>query len=229
MVQQGSPEEAYYALWSMAFEDAAAALPHAVALRQSAEVERRFAATHLLAQLTLTGSLDELLKAVLDDDLRIATRAFTGLAQPDYAPALLGQSDLFERLEQLLTRVKHEKSSLKPLVWDWLPVVLERKSIASRLIECLGSRSPLRLVPYLSIMEPGSRNRVAHLIDKLGDKNSEGRQVLLTLAADPSPRVRETALSTLQRYKLAESNPAKLKPYWRESPRTCVEGLSDFY
>ncbi len=211
VVQQGSPEEAYYALWSMAFEDAAAALPHAVALRQSAEVERRFAATHLLAQLTLTGSLDELLKAVLDDDLRIATRAFTGLAQPDYAPALLGQSDLFERLEQLLTRVKHEKSSLKPLVWDWLPVVLERKSIASRLIECLGSRSPLRLVPYLSIMEPGSRNRVAHLIDKLGDKNSEGRQVLLTLAADPSPRVRETALSTLQRYKLAESESSQIE------------------
>ena len=69
MIHDGSAQEAYYALWTMAFDDAEKALPRAIALRQSSDPERRFAATHLLAQMDLIGSFKELLNALEDPDL----------------------------------------------------------------------------------------------------------------------------------------------------------------
>lgn len=75
VIEQGSDEEAYFALWATAFEDGVEAMQRAIELRQSPGVERRFVATYLLAQLHLVGSFNELVKALDDPDLRIASLA----------------------------------------------------------------------------------------------------------------------------------------------------------
>jgi HEAT repeat protein len=204
-IRDGSALEAYYALWAMAFEDASATLPHAITLRQSPDVERRFAVTHLLAQMDLVGSFEELLNALEDPDLRVATRAIINLNPPEYNRELLKKSDLFERLERLIARLPHKQNTLKPLVWEWMTLQVDREMLAGRLIECLGNRSPKRLIPYLSHMNPTNRFRVAHLLETLGGKDEEARQVLFTLAGDRSPYVREQSLKALQGYKLTEA------------------------
>jgi hypothetical protein len=160
-LREGTAQEAYYALWSIAFEDALAALPHAIELRQSHDVDRRFAATHFLAQMDLVGSFNELLNALEDPDLRIAARAVSDLTAPEYTREVMEQSDLFERLERLIARLPHKENTFKPLVWEWFSLKLQRTKLAGGLIESLGSRSPKRLIPYLSMMEPVDRSRVA--------------------------------------------------------------------
>jgi len=200
----------YYALWSMAFDDVLSALPHAIRLSHSSDVEKRFAAIHLLAQLGLKQALPELLRALDDEDLRIPAHAFVNLSVWEYGKSL-EESDLFERLEQLLPRIKHKQNNLKPLVWDWLPISLDREAVAETLIESIGARSPTRLFPYIPIMNPRGRERVARLLKELKKKDSETLQTLLSLAGDASPSVREEALKGLSGIALDEADVIKLE------------------
>lgn len=148
--RNGDAEQAYYALWALAFGDVTRALPHAIKLAESADVEKRFIAVHILGQLNLSECLPVLLSRLDDEDLRIAAHALFGIAARSFDPKLLADSDMFERLERLLPRVKQKQNNLKPLVWDWLPISLNRGLVTGQLIDCLGTRSPKRLTSYLS-------------------------------------------------------------------------------
>jgi HEAT repeat protein len=210
-VQSGSAQDAYYALWAMAFDEAPKALPHAIMLAQSPDVEKRFAATHLLGQLQLSECLPPLLAALEDEDLRICSHALFGIGTRNYDAKLIDASDLFERLERLLPRLKHKKNTLKPLVWDWLPIQLDRQVVSGLLIDCRGSRSLKRLIPYLSVMNPRDRARVARILKESKDKDEEILQTLLILAGDLSPDVRETAIKGLHGIKLHDPDIAHLE------------------
>jgi hypothetical protein len=210
-ILEGPAQDAYYALWAMAFEDAHAALPFVKAMRRSPGVERRFAATHLLAQMDLTGSFMELLEAIEDPDLRVVARAVANLTSPEFDPQLAGKSDLFERLEGLIPRLAHKSNTLKPLLWDWLPLKLERSKLAGMLINCLGERSPKRLFPYLSSMDPNGRASVVRLLDKLRVKDTETRQVLFNLAGDASSYVRSESLKALHGFSLSDGETQQLE------------------
>ncbi len=210
-VQRGSAQDTYYALWAMAFDEAPKALPYAITLAQSPDVEKRFAAIHLLGQLQLPECLPPLLSALEDEDLRICSHALFGIGTRNYDPKLIDSSDLFERLERLLPRVKHKKNFLKPLVWDWLPIQLDREAVSGLLIDCRGTRSLKRLIPYLSLMNPPDRERVARVLKESKDKDEEILQTLLILAGDLSPDVRETAIQGLHGIKLHDSDIAHLE------------------
>jgi HEAT repeat protein len=210
-VQRGSAQDAYYALWAMAFDEAPKALPHAITLAHSPEVEKRFAAIHLLGQLQLNECLPPLLSALEDEDLRICSQALFGIGTRNYDAKLIDASDLFERLEHLLPRVRNKKNSLKPLVWDWLPIQLDREVVSGLLIDCRGTRSLKRLIPYLSLMNPRDRGRVARVLKESKDKDEEILQTLLILAGDLSPDVRETAIQGFHGIKLRDSDIAHLE------------------
>ena len=66
----------YLALWSIAFDDAYAAIRAAVPLLTDPILERRYAALHLLTELRLTESKAAILSAFDDPDLRVAQKAF---------------------------------------------------------------------------------------------------------------------------------------------------------
>ena len=200
----------YYVLWSMAFDDVFSALPYAIELSHSPDVEIRFAAVHFLAQTGLKECFSELLCALDDEDVRISARVFGSLNRWEYGE-LLGKSDLFERLERLLPRIKHKQNNLKPLVWDWSPISLDREAVAESLIESLGTRSPKRLFPYIPIMNPRGRYQVARLLKESKQKDGEILQMLLSLAGDASPGVREEALKGLSGMTLGEADVIKLE------------------
>jgi len=218
-VRHGSAQDAYYALWSMAFDDAPKALPYAITLAQSPDVEKRFAAVHLLGQLQLAECLPPLLTALDDEDLRISAHTLFSLASRVYDRDLIEASDMFERLEHLLPRLKHKQNNLKPLVWDWLPIQLDREVVSGQLIDCRGTRSPKRLIPYLSLMNPRDRERVAQILKESKNKDGETLQTLLLLAGDLSPDVRETAIQGLRGIKLRDPDIAHLEGLLsRQSP-----------
>lgn len=205
-IRHGSAQDAYYALWSTAFDDAPKALPHAIALAESSEVEKRFAAIHLLGQLQLAECLPPLLAALEEEDLRVSAQSLFWIVTGNYDEKLVAASDLFERLERLLPRVKHKKNTLKPLVWDWLPVQLDREIVSGQMIDCLGTRSPKRLFPYIPLMNPRDRGRVARALKESQNKDEETLQTLLLLAGDLSPDVRETAIEGLRGIPLRETD-----------------------
>jgi hypothetical protein len=202
----GDAEQAYYALWSLAFDDVTKALPQVIKLADSADVEKRFIAVHILGQLNLSECFPVLLSRLDDEDLRIAAHALFGIATRSFDPKLVTDSDLFERLERLLPRVKHKQNNLKPLVWDWLPISLNRELVTGQLIDCLGTRSPKRLTAYLSMMNPGDRARVARVLLEKKTKDRETLQTLLLLVSDLSPHVRETAIKGLHGIKLESAD-----------------------
>ena len=209
-LKENDAQNIYYALWSMAFDDVLSALPYAIELSHSPDVEKRFAAIHFLAQTGLKESFPELLCALDDEDLRISARVFVSLNRWEYGE-LLGESDLFEHLERLLPRIKHKQNNLKPLVWDWLPISLDREAVCATLIESLGTRSPNRLFPYIPIMNPGGRYQVARLLKESKQKVGETLQILLSLAGDASPSVREEAFKGLSGIALGEADVIKLE------------------
>ncbi|MBC7804757.1 MAG: DUF4132 domain-containing protein [Akkermansiaceae bacterium] len=66
----------YLALWSMAFDDAHAALKAALPLLSDPVLPRRYAALHLLTELRLKEARPAILTAFDDPDLRMAQKAF---------------------------------------------------------------------------------------------------------------------------------------------------------
>lgn len=207
----GTPQDIYYALWAQAFDNVMHALPHARKLADSPDVEKRFVAAHFLSQTSLKEALPTLLNMVNDEDLRVSSRALMNLTRWEFEGELLPQSDLFERIERLLPRIYNKQNNLKPLVWDWLPLSIDREAVTGKLIECIGTRSPKRLIPHLPLMRAGDRERVANLLANAKNKDEEILQVLLLLVGDASPGVREDALKGLNNFTLKESDVIKLE------------------
>ena len=210
-IRGGDAKLAYFALWSTAFFDVWTAIPQAIALSHSSDVALRFVAVRFLAQTGLEECFSELSAALEDGDLRVSAQAWLGMDSLMANPELVSASDLFERLEGLLARLKQKQIHLKPLVWDGLPIVLDREVIAGKLTACLGARPPERLLPHLSSINPGVRAGVPALLGRSSRKSDITLNMLLTLVGDPSPLVRNEALKVLQGFALRDSDISELE------------------
>ncbi len=201
----GEGEKAYLALWTMAFQDAEAAIPVAADLLSDPAVERRFAGAHLLAQLGLEQAQRALLPALSDGDMRIVVRALQGLGAGTYAHysggSHLNATDLFERLEGLVGRFPDKPKELQAIIWPWLALTANREDVAGLLIASRGERSADRLIPYLSIMNPGQRAWAAKQLVGSEKWTPATREVLFKLAGDLSRDVREVALAEIAQQK----------------------------
>ena len=107
------PQTLYFALWTLGFEDAVAAVKPAARLLGDADLERRFVAAHFLRQLDLPAARIELVRCLDDEDLRLAVLAAENLPES-------GPKDLFERLHRLLERIPTKTMELPALVWPWM-------------------------------------------------------------------------------------------------------------
>lgn len=205
-------ETVYLALWSLAFEDALAALPEAVKLLEDPHVERRFAAVHLLGQLDLPAARLALRPALADTDLRVALHALeqcrSDFHDDDDA---VGEGDLFERVEALLERVPEKRLHLEPILWPWEVFTADRQSLAGELVGCLGKRPPTRLLPYLPLMHGYSRAHVVHLLASLKKWDAATRDTLFALVGDSHAAPREAALKALAHCKVTEQEAQKLE------------------
>jgi hypothetical protein len=188
-------EQAYLALWSSAFDDAVATVTPATELLKHPNAEHRFVAVHLLDQLGLLTSQRNLLIALEDADLRVATRALQAFQRG--ADPRVKKADLFERLEKLLPRYPDKPEKLKPAVWPWTACEASKELVADALPHNLGERPPTRLIPHLQHMGTGSRALVIGLLAKQDKWEAATRDTLFALIGDPSRQVREAALQHL--------------------------------
>lgn len=190
------PQLVYLALWSVGFVDATAAIDLATPLLDHAAATHRFVAVHLLAQLEVTPARLILLSALGDTDLSVATAAVQALSQTGDR-TIQQDSDLFERLEQVLPHFP-VKSQTRSMVWEWVKLEPSQTRVASALLPNLGGRSPKRLIPYLSLLDPSGRSTVAGLLAQIKPWDAEIRATLFHLLSDASSWVREQVIRLLQ-------------------------------
>ncbi len=238
-------EKAFFALWSIGFDDGPAAIRQATTLLKHKKSEMRFMGVHMLGMLSLRDAYEPLLAAIEDSDLRVATYAATAAnadlelrIRDDYAfeeeldldesPALRlrggwfsrhqrgtpapDSGDLFERLARLHARLPSKPKVLKPLVWPWLKVAVERQTAADAMIIARGDRPTCALMPYLHDMSPACRQRVASILGLQPQIDAESRRALLQLVGDAAGGVREAAVTSMTRLKIAADEVAALEP-----------------
>src|SRR5262249_40699312 len=149
------PEAVYHALWAIAYEDAHAALPEAETVLRDAKPEKRFAAVTLLSHLQIPEARPILLAMMDDNDIRLAVAAHRACVYTpawDYAEdgsTRNTQDDQFERLEKLLERIPERKTvSMKPLIWPWTALSIDRSALLNDLIHLRGDRPLSRVLKY---------------------------------------------------------------------------------
>lgn len=188
-------EQAYLALWTMAFENAPAAIAPATALLQHPKPEHRYVGAHLLDQMQLINAHRNLLTALEDADLRVTMRALTAFQHE--ADQRLVNADLFERFERLLPRYPDKVTPLKPIVWPWTACKISKETIADLLPHRLGERPPTRLIVHLTSMGVYGRANVVRNLAGQKEWDDATRETLFALVGDPSRQVREAALQGL--------------------------------
>jgi hypothetical protein len=230
-IQKGEGDDLYLALWALGFEDAERAVAAAAPLLGDKNVERRFIAAHLLAQLRLPPARESLVPALADDDLRVAWMAVGGLQGGEYEDdedrePMAGQaSDLFERLERLLERVPPKGTPLKALVWPWMALQARPADVLRHLTPNLGDRPPTRLIPHLKRMDGWARIHVIDVLAKQKKWDAQTRQTLFALVGDSSAATREQAVKALALCKIEESEAQGLETLLKRKAQDLRRGV----
>ncbi len=205
-LESNNAQTVYLALWTIAFNDAVLSIAPARKLLQDPIVERRFVAAHLLSQLGIVESQIALLPALDDEDLRVAATAIKVLNV-----STIQETDLFERLERIIPNFPSKTKILEPLVWDWMTISVDKESVASALVYNLGTRSPKRLIPYLSICSASDRASIARKLAIIQPWDAEIRQTLFSLIGDASSWVRSQVLDFLADCTIAPTEAIELE------------------
>jgi hypothetical protein len=215
--------DAFLALWTVAFENAPQAVPPAAALLDDSNVERRFVGAHFLSIVGVKGARQELLKALDDADLRIAGYAMASVA-PRYRERG-GDTDLFERLEKLVARAPSVEKTYDHLVWPWAQVKLSKAMVAGTMINALGKRPASRLIEYLPIMDSSGRSTTAQHIVKLGNWDAATRKTLFALLSDPSSSVRSAVFKGIEKCAVTEDEVLGLEALFTRKAGDLRRGL----
>jgi hypothetical protein len=233
------PGQTFLGLWSSAFDDAPATVPVAAKLLGHQAAEHRFVGVHMLGMLSIPDAYDPIASAVDDPDPRVAVYAASiAVAQrkevaqaaveeaEDQArakrleefgynaiqPIPTGMGDLFDRLARLFDRIPAKAKEQAPLVWPWMKVDVQRRSVADWLVDALEDRPPSRLLPFLGAMSPNSRGRAAYLFARQPKADAEARAALVKLVGDASSDVRETAVKAMRKLKITPADLETLEP-----------------
>src|SRR5262249_2195568 len=143
----------------------------------------------------------KLLPALDDADLRVALCALEGFErdeddeEEDAPRRKRADSGLFDRLERLLERMPQKKKYLEPIVWPWHVFAADRQTIATSLLNQLGTRPPTVLIRHLPGMESWTRRELVEKLAEMKKWDDQTRATLFALAGDSSITVREAALS----------------------------------
>jgi len=227
------PESLYLALWATAFEDAHAVLEPAAALLKGGSVEQRFVTAYLLQQLALPDTHPLLLAALEDEDLRVSLAALDGLPSGDSdeddedgAPASDQVCEhLFEALERIISRCPDKPRELAKIGWDWMTVTVDRSTVAARLLPAQGKRSPERLIPYLSMLDPYRRSAAVDCLAKMKRPTEASRKALFALAGDSAEYVRARALEALKQLKIQDEEAVQLETLLTRKAADLRQGL----
>ncbi|HWE60410.1 MAG TPA: hypothetical protein VHB98_01740, partial [Chloroflexota bacterium] len=190
---RAAAQHVYLALWTVAFEDALAAVEAAGPLLGEADPLRRLAVVCLLDQLNLPQAQAALVPLLDDPDLRVALCAFRALHNVDATLA----PDLFERYERLLARLDDNQAPLESGLWPWLTLHIGAEGVADALLRVLGERSPTLLLPHLPRMGGWGKTATAKLLAALPEWDAPIREAFFRMAGDRSSYVRDEVLELI--------------------------------
>jgi hypothetical protein len=216
-------ESVYMALWATAFEDAFVAIPAAKQLLRHDDVEHRFTGIWMLNQLGLYRAIEAGLRALDDQDLRVAAVAVSMVSDGDYAEAT--NNNVFCRLEQVYERFPEKRKKQEPLLWPWLELKIARADVADAMGRNLGKLSIDRVIPYVRAMSSGSRGWFVGKLAKRRRWQANARRLLLGLVGDPSSYVRETVLKHISKVKATEEEARELEELMRRKAGDLRRGV----
>lgn len=202
---------AYLALWVEGFEDLDAAMRSVDRLLGHAKAEMRFVAVHLLADVLRGAVAPIMMRALGDEDLRVAARATDYFARVEEDE--VNRAACFAALEPLYARVAATKGGgkLKEIVWPWTARKFGTREAGAPLVGMVDADTAERLVKYIDRFQPDDRVTIARYLGRLQDDErgdasgteqtpiSEGaRLALVALLGDSAKEVRETAFAALR-------------------------------
>lgn len=152
-LKDGSGEDVYLALWSLAYLDAEAAITRARGLLADPDVERRFAALLTVVRIgLLPESLDivaERLTRGREEDVRVQMLMVDFLSTLHF---LSTDDALFDAVASLFDHAPKTKRKLDPILWPWF-VLDHHKRTIGRALRALATGNAQRIVPYASALE----------------------------------------------------------------------------
>lgn len=218
-------EAAYLALWATAFEEITDSIEPAQELLNHERAEFRFVAALHLSRCELPTATNARIKALDDEDLRVAIVALggnnLGYSTADLPPG----KPLFEALERLFARIKSKRVTLKPLVWPWTEFTIRRDDIGRLLVDALGNQPVIRLLPHIKTLGPQSRWTVARLIAAQESWDKPTRDMLLDMAGDTSADAQRTAVLALHKAQITPSDATTLEEYLTRTASELRNGI----
>lgn len=215
----GSGEEAYMALWCVAFRDLGAAAKRAAELVKDKDPERRFAAVAIAQMAGVPEFLPVIIAALKDPDERVAAGGVRAIEQaaPIDAPESFKTDALFDALASVFDRAAATKpKKLEPIIWPWTVATLSTAFVGGPLVRIAPGSRKEELIPRLEKLGPRERREVAlgiglaqglrHAAESKSGKprplKPEAQAALIALLGDAATETREAAFRVLSSHPL---------------------------
>ena len=217
-IRDGEAPDVYVALWAGATEDVHAAIELALPVLESRDAERRFSAVRFLSETRIEASAMGLLRALEDEDLRIAGTAVDPLSM------LAGLPESYDAIERLLARIPKRSVELEPVEWAGPLAPLKRERVARLLARHRDPPDLDRVLPHRAALETWDRR---YVVERLGKERltAERRAALLECLGDPSPQVRSQAIAAAGQVELDDAEARALEPLLRRKPGDLRRGV----
>ncbi|OYP37490.1 DUF5724 domain-containing protein [Rhodopirellula sp. MGV] len=195
--------DVYLALWTISIRSVEDAIAIADTLINHSATEIRYAVASYLAWLYLPAGMQVLVKAICDEDDRVALKAIEWVEpyflteDPDYTKYVE-----LEDAEALFERLPAKPKTLAPIVWPWTERKARQSDATDALFLALGDQPATRLLKYLRDFDVRGREALAGQLAELKPRTADARDALITLVGDVSMDVREIAVNALLKDKL---------------------------
>lgn len=207
-MQAGDAWDAYSALCAIAMRDVESAVPASEVVLRRPEPDLRAAGVRFLAAASLTTTVLRNVDMLDDPDIGVAMVAFTQLGYIGEADA---PADLFDRLERLANRLPAAPRSIEGFGIEAAPLEIALGPVVSRMIWSLGNRPLTRMVPWLGVLDPAGRARLATIAGQQPRLTPELRATVVRLVGDRSPNVRQAAVTAMSRLQVDGTEAEKLE------------------
>ena len=207
-------------LWAAATEDVHTAIETADEVLAARDAECRYSAVAFLSQTAVEEAFAGLLRALSDEDLRVAAAAVPALNR--YGAGVLPES--YDVIEQLLDRVPKRSVQLEASEWFGPLSPLKRDEVGKLLLRHRDPPDVDRVLPRRAALETWDRRYLVECLCE-GPLTADRRAALLDSLGDASPQVREMAITAAAQVEISDDEALALEPLLRRKPGDLRRGV----